>query len=135
MLRSSLILLSGAIFGAGLALSGMTNPARVLGFLDVTGRWDATLVFVMGGAVAVFALGAYALRQRRPVPTPTVPDPIDRRLLAGAAIFGIGWGVAGFCPGPALANLAAFRPEALVFVAAMALGMILAQRVFGADRD
>ena len=133
MIRSASIVLSGAIFGVGLALSGMTNPARVLGFLDVVGRWDPTLLFVMAGAVAVFALGAFLLRRRDSTLPAAAADPINVRLLVGSAIFGIGWGVAGFCPGPALANHAALRLEALVFVPAMALGVLLAQRLFGAD--
>jgi len=133
MIRSASIVLSGAIFGVGLALSGMTNPARVLGFLDVVGRWDPTLLFVMAGAVAVFALGTFLLRCRDSTLPGPAADPINVRLLVGSAIFGIGWGVAGFCPGPALANLAALHLEALIFVPAMALGVILAQRLFGAD--
>lgn len=140
MLRYFLTLVAGGSFGCGLALSGMTNPTRVLNFLDVSGRWDPTLAFVMGGAVATFALGSFFLRRRGSGLdgarlTPASSDPISKRLLTGAAIFGLGWGTAGFCPGPSLANLAALRWEALVFVPAMALGMILAQRFFGADRD
>jgi len=133
MIRSASIVLSGAILGVGLALSGMTNPARVLGFLDVVSRWDPTLLFVMAGAVAVFALGTFLLRRRDSTLPAPAAGPINVRLLVGSAIFGIGWGVAGFCPGPALANLAALRLEALIFVPAMALGVILAQRLFGAD--
>ncbi|MGZ4985106.1 MAG: DUF6691 family protein [Chthoniobacterales bacterium] len=135
MRRSILTLLAGALFGAGLAISGMTNPARVLGFLDVTGAWDATLLFVMGGAVTVFALGSYLLRRQRMNSNAPSSEPIDFRLIGGSAIFGIGWGLAGLCPGPALTNLAALRPEALIFVPAMALGMVLAQQLFGADRS
>lgn len=140
MRRLILTLLAGLLFGAGLALSGMTDPARVIGFLDVTDAWDATLLFVMGGAVLVFALGAYLLQRRgsgldHVRLTPATSDPISARLLIGSAVFGIGWGLAGFCPGPSLANLAALRVPALVFVPMMALGMIFAQRFFGADRD
>ena len=136
------ILCAGALFGAGLALSGMTNPARVIGFLDVTGTWDPALAFVMGGALATF--GASMVLQRRlgrgrgwfGTRLPEADrDPVDPRLIAGAVIFGIGWGVGGFCPGPALANLAAWRTEAVAFVPAMAVGMALSRLLFATDRD
>ncbi len=118
------------LFGAGLAISGMTNPAKVIGFLDVTGNWDPTLAFVMAGAVGVFGLGARLLRGLPAAQS----DPVSAPLVAGAVLFGIGWGLSGFCPGPALANLAFLRCEALAFVPAMAIGMILTQRCFGLDR-
>ena len=135
--RLILILLAGALFGIGLAVSGMTDPARVIGFLDFFGRWDPALIFVMGAAVGVYGLGMLILRQRhdKGIKLPSsAPGPIDSRLLVGATIFGIGWGLGGFCPGPALANLGALRLEALVFVPLMAVGMFMAQRFFGADR-
>ena len=129
------ILIAGGLFGAGLAVSGMTDPARVIGFLDVFGNWDPALAFVMAGAVATYGLGMFALRRfagaGRKLPT-TESAPIDRRLVIGAAIFGVGWGLSGFCPGPALANLGVLRIEALIFVPAMAIGMVIAQRVFAA---
>ena len=135
--RFFLIFLAGAVFGTGLAISGMTDPGRVIGFLDVFGAWDPALLFVMAGAVAVYGLGMLILRrfqnQNLKLPS-TASSPIDRQLVTGAAIFGIGWGLGGFCPGPSLANLGALRIEALVFVPAMAMGMFLAQRFFGADR-
>jgi len=135
--RCFLIFLAGALFGAGLAVSGMTDPGRVIGFLDVFGAWDPALLFVMAGAVAVYGVGMLILRrfqnQNLKLPS-TGSSPIDRPLVIGAAIFGVGWGLGGFCPGPALANLGAFRIEALIFVPAMAMGMLLAQRFFGADR-
>ena len=135
--RLFLIFLAGALFGTGLAVSGMTDPGRVIGFLDVFGAWDPALLFVMAGAVGVYGLGMLILRrfqnQNLKLPS-TASSPIDRRLVVGAAIFGVGWGFGGFCPGPALANLGALRIEALVFVPAMAIGMFLAQRFFGADR-
>lgn len=125
-------LASGLVFGAGLALSGMTNPAKVRSFLDVAGGWDPTLAFVMGGALAVNAL-AYALTMRRAKPLfadsfalPTRAE-LDARLLGGAALFGVGWALVGLCPGPALASLARADVHALGFVAAMVVGM-LAQR-------
>jgi uncharacterized membrane protein YedE/YeeE len=135
--RSFLVFLAGALFGTGLAISGMTDPGRVIGFLDVFGAWDPALLFVMAGAVAVYGVGILILRrfqnQNLKLPS-TGSSPIDRPLVIGAAIFGVGWGLGGFCPGPALANLGAFRIEALIFVPAMAMGMLLAQRFFGADR-
>lgn len=129
-MRGFLALLSGTIFGFGLALSGMMNPSRVRGFLDLFGDWDPTLAFVMGGAVLVMALAWYVqARMAAPVAEREFHLPatqtIDRRLLGGAALFGIGWGLAGLCPGPAIASLGtAFQP-ALVFVAAMLTGMAL----------
>ena len=130
-----LILAAGGLFGSGLAISGMTDPARVIGFLDLFGAWDPSLLFVMAGAVGVYGLGMLVLRRINGLKLPSIASsPIDRRLVIGAAIFGVGWGLGGFCPGPALANLGALRAEALLFVPAMAIGMFLAQRFFGADR-
>lgn len=119
---------SGLLFGCGLALSGMVDPARVLGFLDAFGHWDPTLAFVLAGAVAVSGCGTLIrLRMRRPLfegrfDLPA-SRPVDARLLGGAAIFGVGWGLAGFCPGPALADLSLGLPGVLVFVGAMLAGM------------
>ena len=123
-------LVSGMLFGAGLAVSGMTDPARVRGFLDVFGAWDPTLAFVMGGAVLVMA-AAWRLRSRmlRPVfgEKFSLPDrtDLDARLIAGAVLFGIGWGIAGLCPGPALASLALSPAAVIPFVIAMLAGMVL----------
>ncbi|QNK67161.1 YeeE/YedE family protein [Variovorax sp. PAMC26660] len=121
-------LLAGLVFGLGLILSGMANPAKVLGFLDLAGNWDPSLAFVMAGAIAVGAL-AFALASRRAVSflgaemrLPSARH-IDRRLVLGSVLFGIGWGVAGFCPGPALVSLGMGGVKALVFVAAMLVGM------------
>jgi uncharacterized membrane protein YedE/YeeE len=133
-----LILGAGGLFGAGLAVSGMTDPARVIGFLDVSGAWDPALLLVMAGAVGVYGLGMLVLRRvgGRSLKLPSgVSSPIKGGLVIGAAIFGVGWGLGGFCPGPALANLGALRAEALLFVPAMAIGMFVAQRFFGADRQ
>ena len=123
-------LLAGILFGLGLAVSQMINPAKVLGFLDIAGRWDPSLALVMAGALGVTALGYYFVL-RRPAPllaarfeVPTVHE-IDRRLLAGAVVFGIGWGLVGFCPGPAIASLAYGVEESLIFAAAMLAGMAL----------
>ncbi len=130
-----LFLVAGGLFGSGLAVSGMTDPARVIGFLNVFGAWDPALLFVMSGAVGVYGLGMLVLRRFDGLKLPSAASsPIDRRLVFGAAIFGLGWGLGGFCPGPSLANLGALRAEALVFVPAMAIGMLLAQRFFRADR-
>lgn len=135
--RLIFIFIAGGLFGAGLAISGMTDPARVIGFLDVFGKWDPALLFVMAGAVAVYGLGMLTLRRlaKGNLKLPSAgSSAIDGRLVIGAAIFGVGWGLGGFCPGPALANLGALRREAFVFVPMMAIGMSIAQWFFNADR-
>ena len=122
-------LLAGVLFGAGLALSDMINPARILAFLDVAGSWDPTLAFVMGGALIPSA-AAYLLtrRMRRPLLEDAFRLPaqreLDSRLLAGATLFGVGWGLVGLCPGPAIAGLALGRWELWLFAAAMLGGML-----------
>jgi uncharacterized membrane protein YedE/YeeE len=126
-------LLCGIVFGVGLAMSGMTDTAKVLGFLDVTGAWVPDLAFVMGGAVLVTLVAfRFVLRMKRPVLNPRFYLPgttvIDGRLLGGAAIFGIGWGVYGYCPGPALAALAYLDSQTAMFVVAMLVGMALANK-------
>jgi uncharacterized membrane protein YedE/YeeE len=123
-------LAAGALFGVGLAMSGMTDPRRVLGFLDVAGDFDPALLFVLGGAVATtMLLFRFVLRRGSPVLAPRFQLPgvarVDRKLLGGAALFGIGWGIAGYCPGPALAGLGIASVEALWFVPAMLAGMLL----------
>ena len=123
-------LLVGVVFGLGLVISGLANPAKVLNFLDVAGAWDPSLAFVMAGAVATTWLG-YRLVLARPKPAFDAcfhlpgATAIDGRLLAGAAMFGVGWGLAGYCPGPAITALPLLNPATLVFVAAMLLGMWL----------
>jgi uncharacterized membrane protein YedE/YeeE len=119
----------GLIFGAGLLVSGMNQPEKVLGFLDIFGAWDATLVFVMAGAVAVTSVG-FALARQRGTPVlateyrwPTSVD-LDAPLVVGAILFGIGWGLVGICPGPALVNLAGLSLPIVVFVVAMVIGML-----------
>lgn len=121
-------LVSGLLFGAGLAVSQMVNPAKVLGFLDIAGAWDPSLAFVLGGAVAVWA-AAFAISRRMRAPLfalgfsiPSRRD-IDARLVGGAALFGVGWGLAGYCPGPAVSSLALGHWEPAVFIAAMLAGM------------
>lgn len=127
-------LLSGLLFGIGLSLGGMTQPAVVLGFLDIFGQWDPRLVFVMAGAVLTTALGYRVLRRRqRPLLEERFRWPtsrcLDARLVGGAALFGIGWGIAGYCPGPALASLSGGAPTLLVLVASMIAGWWLAARL------
>ena len=128
MRQLALSLISGSLFGAGLAVSGMMNPSRVRGFLDIAGSWDPTLAFVMGGATLVMAI-AWLIQRRmqRPLTETAFALPgtqlIDRRLLSGAVLFGVGWGLAGLCPGPAIASLAVNPVPAAIFVGAMVAGM------------
>ena len=123
-------LLSGLVFGLGLIVSGMANPAKVLGFLDLAGAWDPSLALVMGGAIAV-GFFAFLIAKNRTrsfigaeMKLPTTSS-IDSRLLAGSALFGAGWGIAGFCPGPGLVALGMGEQKAIVFVAAMLAGMAI----------
>lgn len=136
-MRLLVIFLSGVLFGFGLAISGMTNPAIVAGFLDVTGDWDARLAFVMAGALGSFALFMAVWRKKQGgagwfgtrLPKGE-SEPVSRSLVAGAILFGAGWGLSGFCPGPAIANLGALRWEAIVFVPCMLVGMLMARWLF-----
>jgi len=122
-------LLSGVIFGAGLAVSGMVNPAKILNFFDIAGTWDPSLIFVMAGALAVTMVG-YRLAWQRPSPmfaaTYHLPsaNQIDARLIGGSALFGLGWGLSGFCPGPAIASLTTLSTEPVIFIIAMLAGML-----------
>lgn len=125
---------SGLVFAGGLAISGMTQPAKVLGFLDVTGAWDPTLVFVMAAAIAVHM--GFALRARRAVRpllaaefSAPARDATDASLFVGAAVFGVGWGLEGFCPGPAIVASASGAPVPLVFVGSMTAGLFVPQLV------
>ena len=138
MKRNVFALVVGLIFGLGLCLSGMVQPAKVAGFLDLAGNWDPPLAFVMGGAIVV-ALPAFAAARRRraawvggAIERPT-KRAIDAPLIVGSAIFGVGWGLAGVCPAPGVVDLGFLSPSAAVFVAAMAAGM-LAYRAFAARR-
>lgn len=128
LLISSFI--AGLIFGLGLILSGMTNPAKVIGFLDVTGKWDPSLVFVMLGAISV-SFFAFRIAKKREysllgakISLPTMQD-IDVKLITGASVFGIGWAIAGYCPGPAIASLLTTSKDAGTFVLAMLVGMAI----------
>jgi uncharacterized protein len=132
--------LCGLIFGVGLIVSQMTDPLKVIGFLDVFGQWDPSLALVMGGALAVAAIGFWWVERRgdtmlgTPLALPA-RRPVDRRLLAGSALFGVGWGLAGFCPGPALVGTAALSLDAALFVVAMLAGMVLANRLLAGNRN
>jgi LPXTG-motif cell wall-anchored protein len=127
-------LLAGLLFGIGLMVSGMANPAKVLGFLDLAGRWDPSLAFVMLGAIAIGSLAFFIAKRRKrsflglPIQLPASAT-VTPRLVLGSVAFGIGWGLAGFCPGPALVALGAGYPKAWGFVAAMVAGMVVFEMV------
>jgi uncharacterized membrane protein YedE/YeeE len=130
MKTSLAALLSGIIFGLGLSISEMINPARVIGFLDITGEWDLTLLLVMGSALAFTIIG-FPLITRKAHPlfaekfTLPTKKSLDMPLISGAVLFGIGWGLAGLCPGPAIAGLASLQPDMFLFVAAMIVGQLI----------
>lgn len=126
--------IAGLLFGLGLALAGMTDPARVLGFLDIFGAWDPTLMFVLGGAVVTTFIGyRFVLRRERPFLGDTFQLParqdLDGRLIGGAALFGIGWGLSGYCPGPAIASVAGLSAPLLAMLVAMIAGWFLARAI------
>ena len=126
---------SGLVFGIGLILAGMTEPLKVKGFLDLAGAWDPSLALVMGGAIALGMLGFARARRRgrswtgAPMEIPTNRS-VDRRLVGGGVLFGVGWGIAGFCPGPALVALGSGMGSAGIFVAAMLVGMVIHDKFF-----
>ncbi|WNC69907.1 YeeE/YedE family protein [Thalassotalea nanhaiensis] len=128
-------LICGLIFGAGLTVAQMVDPQKVINFLDIFGQWDASLAFVMGGGLIIYILGYHLLvrRMTKPIACNTFDLPsnkkVDNKLTIGAAIFGIGWGVAGICPGPALANLSLGNEKILVFILIMFVGMFVAKKV------
>lgn len=132
--RNAVALAVGVIFGAGLVLAGMTQPAKVLAFLDLFGAWDPSLLFVLGGAVAVYAVAYRVIIAR---PRPLLADAfvlpaqgaIDLKLIGGAALFGVGWGLGGYCPGPSIVALASGALDVIVLVAATAIGMWIASRL------
>ncbi len=127
-------LLSGSVFGIGLLISGMTDTTKVQGWLDVFGAWDPTLAFVLGGAIIPMAIAWQLTKSRTtavlgtPIPTPVDPV-LDRRLIVGSALFGIGWALSGFCPGPALASLSYGGLGGLIFMAALLVGMYIEPRL------
>ncbi len=133
-MKTLVAFLAGLAFGFGLLVSGMTSPDKVLGFLDLAGAWDASLAFVMGGAVlSATPLFWLARRRQRPLAGPAYDQPdtrlIDQRLIGGAILFGIGWGVAGICPGPAVVDLVLAPTATIPFVAAMVAGILLSARL------
>ena len=133
-MRAISILVSGLLFGMGVTLSGMVDPLKVLNFMDITGTFDPTLLFVMGAGLVVTVVGyRIVLGWQKPILAERFHLPvrsmIDARLLAGAALFGIGWGLSGFCPGPAVASLVFGHLPSVIFVAAMAAGMIITRRL------
>lgn len=139
-MKSLVLALPGVVFAIGLLVSGMYDPQKVLAFLDVAGgAWDPSLAFVMVGAIGTFAvLNLLVHRRERPLLEGKLPGPkgssgVDAKLALGAVLFGVGWGLGGVCPGPALTDLGSGRVEVFAFVGAMLVGMIVAQRVFGAD--
>ena len=126
-------LISGIIFGFGLVISGMTNPEKVLGFLSITHNWDASLIFVMGGAILVFAPFFFLLKNKEvsalgtKIQLPKKQD-LDKKLVIGSALFGIGWGLVGLCPGPAIAAIATFDPIVIIFLVSMYAGVIVKKK-------
>ena len=134
MKRVIIALLSGTIFGAGLVISGMVNPVKVQGFLDLFGHWDPSLILVMGGAVAITLVSSRFILQRA---TPVFADrfyipvhaSIDKHLILGAVLFGVGWGLSGYCPGPGLLNAIINPAEAIVFIPALVIGGWIGQRL------
>ena len=132
MIKKILSLVSGLIFGLGLTISSMTNPAKVIGFLDIFGLWDPSLGFVMGGAILVAAPFLFFFKNKKHlIFTSEIELPnrknIDTSLVVGALLFGIGWGAVGFCPGPAVSSIALLNPFSLLFVASMVAGFYLSQ--------
>lgn len=130
MQRTLSAFIAGLLFGVGLAVSQMTNPLEVLGFLDVAGDWDASLMLVLGGAVTVtFIAFRFVLRRTEPIFDSQFHLPklstVDKKLIGGSALFGVGWGIAGYCPGPGLASLSTLNSEAIVFVATLLAGMLV----------
>lgn len=131
-------LIVGLLFGFGLIVSGMTSPDKVVGFLDIFGEWDPSLAFVMGGAVLTYApIRLWVLKREKPVLDTSFEEPvggkIDAPLIVGAAMFGAGWGLVGFCPGPAIVSVATAAQPVLLFVACMAGGMVLHHMSIGAE--
>jgi len=132
MSKNLLSLICGIIFGIGLVISGMTNPAKVIGFLNITGNWDPSLVFVMFGAIAITSPSIYLLNNRnKPLFSSSFQVParktIDQKLVIGSSLFGIGWGMVGLCPGPAISSIAFFQPLSILFILSMISGIYLSK--------
>tara|TARA_Y100001970_G_C13961426_1_gene713343 strand:- start:240 stop:644 length:405 start_codon:yes stop_codon:yes gene_type:complete len=124
----------GMIFGVGLVISGMTNPEKVIGFLSITHNWDASLIFVMGGAIAIVSPIFYFLRNKKKSYLGyeiihTKKTIIDNKLIIGSTLFGIGWGLVGLCPGPAIASIAVFNPITIIFLISMATGVLVTKYI------
>ena len=136
MIEKIFSLLCGFIFGIGLVISGMTNPEKVIGFLSITHNWDASLIFVMGGAILVFAPGFYLLKDKKKsllgiaISLPKNSFQIDKKLILGTGLFGIGWGLVGICPGPAISSLVFFQPVSIIFIFSMLLGVYINRYLF-----
>ena len=134
MLNKAFSLFSGCIFGFGLTVSSMTNPAKVIGFLDITGKWDPSLMFVMIGAIFFCSIFFYLLRNlKKPIfyskfELPTYKK-VDRKLIIGSSLFGIGWGTVGFCPGPAISSISFFQPSSIIFLISMFVGFYLVKYI------
>ena len=130
MIEKIFSLLSGIIFGVGLVISGMTNPEKVIGFLSITHNWDASLIFVMGGAIIITAPFFYLLKNRNKslldldLNLPQKKN-LDKKLIIGSSLFGIGWGLVGLCPGPAISATALFEPITIIFLISMLLGVLI----------
>jgi uncharacterized membrane protein YedE/YeeE len=139
-MKHALLFFPGLLFGVGLAVSGMSNPAKVIGFLDVAGgNWDPSLALVMVGAIGCFGLLNLLIHRREAplfggkLPGPRSTGKPSPRVLVGAALFGVGWGLSGVCPGPAITDVSTLRGEVFAYLSAMLVGMLVAQRAFGAD--
>ena len=139
MMNRLFSLLSGLIFGFGLTLSSMTNPETVIGFLDITGNWDPSLMFVMIGAILIFSPVFYMLRNNKPLFASRFVIPkinkIDSQLIYGSTLFGVGWGAVGFCPGPAISSLALLNPLSILFVISMVLGFYSSKIFFSETKS
>ena len=134
MMNKIFSLLSGLIFGLGLTLSSMTNPAKVIGFLDITDNWDPSLMFVMGGAIIFSAPFMFLFRKKKTsllgheLQIPSRKD-LDKNLIIGSSLFGIGWGLVGLCPGPAISSLVFLSPVSLIFIFSMSVGVVLQKTI------
>ena len=136
MTEKIISLVCGIIFGIGLVISGMTNPEKVIGFLSITHNWDASLIFVMGGAILVFAPAFYFFKKKEKsllgidMSIPNNSFQIDKKLVFGTGLFGVGWGLVGFCPGPAISSLAFFQPVSIIFLVSMLFGVYIHRYFF-----
>lgn len=134
MMKLMIAFISGVLFGLGLIISGMANPSKVMSFLDITGLWDPSLAFVMLGATSVAFIGFYIAKRRKvtylnlPIQLP-IKNTLDKPLIIGSCLFGIGWGIAGICPGPGLVLLSIGKTEGFVFMLALSIGILIYQKI------